>query len=113
MYILNGHLVLFHCYYICLILLIWTCLLFQKNVATHVFTHYTLKTVNGDTHTHTHQTESLNGNNHSGMKLQYSVSVPYSTVCSGHHSPLLLHNHSKHLEEKNNLKMGTENVNAT
>lgn len=32
MYILNGHSVLFHCYFICLILLIWT-----LSVAIHVF----------------------------------------------------------------------------
>lgn len=101
MYILNGHLVLFHCYFIDLFdgfSLIWTCLLFQRNVATKcVQSLFTQKTkvngIRGDTY-------SLSDGQNVSVKLQYSVSVAYSTSLFA-------------VAQSLSKKKGTENVTTT
>lgn len=81
----------------------------SKNVAIHPwFESASLTMANDICETHTHSLSVTVEAN--GMKLQYSVDITYSTVCSGHHSSLLLHNHSN---TSKTFKMGTENVNTT
>lgn len=120
MYIPNGHLVLFHCYYICLILLILTLFVVsEKCCHPCVQSVCTLKA--GDTHTHTQpiRLESLNRHNVSKQceaAVQRQRHLQYSTVRSGHRSSSLLHNHSLNTsknQKKKKKKTGTENVNTT
>lgn len=69
MYILNGHLVLFHGFYICLILLIWTLVCcFRKMLPSMCSVRR---------HTQPVRLESLNRHN---VSKQYSVSVSHRMV---------------------------------
>lgn len=112
MYIMNGHLVLFHCYLICLIDFVNMDLFVDSEKCCHlqyVFGLFTLKVVvNGIVGDAPFLSVCL---------LMLSVSRRYEAavqrqchLCSGHHLSLLLHNHSN---TSKNLKTGTQNVNTT
>lgn len=106
MYILNGHLVLFHCFYICLILLIWTLVCcFRKMLPSMCSVRR---------HTQPVRLESLNRHN---VSKQYSVSVSHRMVqyvlgiarlccCT-------ITQHLWRKKKKKILKKGTENVNTS